>query len=73
MFAADKISKVRELRMLMAGGIDEKAAEAKHRHYRASLRMLERRGTHERLLDVLRFELEALESLPPRTRSITAG
>ncbi|MFZ0042267.1 MAG: HD domain-containing protein [Solirubrobacteraceae bacterium] len=71
-FAADKISKVRELRMLMAGGMTEDAAESKHHHYRESLAMLERQGTHERLLDELRFELETLESLPPQARSASA-
>lgn len=65
-FAADKVSKVRELRMLIAGGADQATTDAKHRHYRKSLEMLERRGRDQRLLELLRFELEALESLPPQ-------
>jgi (p)ppGpp synthase/HD superfamily hydrolase len=64
-YAADKVSKVRELRMLMAGGLSRDAADIKLHRYRKSLSMLERELDDERLLDLLRFELEALESLPP--------
>jgi (p)ppGpp synthase/HD superfamily hydrolase len=64
-YAADKISKVRELRMLMAGGVSAEQAETKRRRYRRSLSMLEREHADERLVELLRFELEALESLPP--------
>jgi (p)ppGpp synthase/HD superfamily hydrolase len=66
-YAADKVSKVRELRMLMAGGLDRDQAETKRRRYRRSLEMLEHKLSDERLVDLLRFELEALESLPPST------
>ena len=55
-FAADKVSKVRELRLKLSCGLasaDE--ASRKLDHYRASLTMLER----------FRFELEALDKLPP--------
>jgi (p)ppGpp synthase/HD superfamily hydrolase len=64
-YAADKVSKIRELRMLMAAGLGRDEAEIKLRRYRKSLSMLERELSDERLLDLLRFELEALESLPP--------
>jgi (p)ppGpp synthase/HD superfamily hydrolase len=64
-YAADKVSKVRELRMLIAGGLSAKRAETKRRRYRKSLRMLERELPDERLVELLRFELESLENLPP--------
>ncbi|HEY2260824.1 MAG TPA: HD domain-containing protein [Solirubrobacteraceae bacterium] len=66
-YAADKVSKVRELRMLMAGGLDRHQAETKRRRYRKSLEMLEDERVDGRLVDLLRYELEALENLPPRT------
>jgi (p)ppGpp synthase/HD superfamily hydrolase len=67
-FAADKISKVRELRMLLASGkIDPVQAETKLRRYRHALDMLEDVIPGRRLVEILRFELESLESLPPRS------
>jgi HD domain len=68
-FAADKVSKVRELRALLAGGPPTAETEAKLRHYRASLEMLESVMPESRLVELLRFELEALEQIPPRLRS----
>jgi (p)ppGpp synthase/HD superfamily hydrolase len=65
-YAADKISKVRELRMLLAKGASPEKAEVKHRRYRDSLEMLESEMSESRLVASLRFELEALEQLPPR-------
>jgi (p)ppGpp synthase/HD superfamily hydrolase len=65
-YGADKISKVRELRMLIAGGIDRERAETKLRRYRKSLDMLEQAIPHSRIVELLRFELEALENLPPQ-------
>jgi (p)ppGpp synthase/HD superfamily hydrolase len=65
-YAADKVSKVRELRMLIAGGLDEQAAQTKLRRYRKSLEMLEHALPDSRVTELLRFELEALERLPPR-------
>jgi hypothetical protein len=65
-FAADKVSKVRELRALLAGGPPTAETEAKLRHYRASLEMLEEVMPEARLVEQLRFELEALEQIPPR-------
>jgi (p)ppGpp synthase/HD superfamily hydrolase len=67
-YAADKVSKVRELRTLMIIGIDEEEAEVKLERYRESLRMLEETIPGSRLVELLRFELEALERLPPGAR-----
>lgn len=64
-YAADKVSKVRELRMLITGGIRADRADAKSRHYRKCLAMLERTIPDSRVVEVLRFELEVLELLPP--------
>jgi (p)ppGpp synthase/HD superfamily hydrolase len=65
-YAADKVSKVRELRMLIAAGLDEEAATVKLTRYRKSLAMLEQAIPASGLVDLLRFEVEALETLPPR-------
>jgi hypothetical protein len=63
-YAADKVSKVRELRILLATGRDRDAAAVKLRRYWKSLRMLEQAIPGNRLVELLRFELEALEALP---------
>lgn len=64
-YAADKISKVRELRMLLAGGTARGRVEARLARHRRSLAMLEEVAPGDRLVEILRFELEALEALPP--------
>ena len=64
-YAADKVSKVRELRMLIAGGLDERTAAVKLHRYQASLEMLEDAIGDTHLVQLLRFELEALQQLPP--------
>jgi (p)ppGpp synthase/HD superfamily hydrolase len=64
-YAADKVAKVRELRMALAAHDGNGAAE-KLEHYRASLALLERRLAGHPLVRQLRFELEALMFLPPR-------
>jgi (p)ppGpp synthase/HD superfamily hydrolase len=64
-YAADKVSKVRELRTLMTRGLDRSEAERKLRRYRSSLDMLEHAIPGSRIVELLRFELEALEQLPP--------
>lgn len=64
-YAADKVSKVRELRMLLAGGLDPGDAAAMASRHEASLAMLERELPKERLVELLRFELEALRAYPP--------
>jgi len=65
-YASDKIAKVRELRVLIAGGLGSDEAERKLRRYRKSLGMLEQIIPDSRLVELLRYELETLESLPPR-------
>jgi (p)ppGpp synthase/HD superfamily hydrolase len=65
-YAADKVSKVRELRLLMVTGLPSDEAEAKLGRYRASLAMLEHELGDAELLELLRFEVEALEQLPPK-------
>jgi (p)ppGpp synthase/HD superfamily hydrolase len=67
LYAADKVSKVRELRTLLArGGSRQEVQPAVARH-RKSLDMLEGALPGSRLTAMLRFELEALEDLPPQT------
>jgi hypothetical protein len=63
-FAADKVSKVRELRPRLSLGLSPEKADLKLEHYRASLAMLERRlGERQALVQQLRFELEMLGML----------
>jgi (p)ppGpp synthase/HD superfamily hydrolase len=64
-YAADKISKVRELRSLVHAGLERSQADAKFERHRRSLDMLEGAIPDSRLVEVLRFEIEALERLPP--------
>ena len=64
-FAADKVAKVRELRLGVARcrrAIDADRLD----HYWASLTMLEHRLGHHALVRELRFELEALALMPPQ-------
>jgi (p)ppGpp synthase/HD superfamily hydrolase len=63
-YAADKVAKVRELRIGLARSHRAPPAE-KLEHYWASLAMLERKLDGHPLVRQLRFELEALELLPP--------
>lgn len=69
-FAADKLSKVRELRVRLGNlrRLDEplpSEMEEQLDHYVASLRMLEELIPEEPIVRQLRFELEALRILPP--------
>ncbi len=64
-YAADKISKVRELRLGLASTDPGEGTDAKLRRYRKSLEMLEQCRLDDRLVEALRFELEALEAFPP--------
>jgi len=64
-YAADKISKVRELRTMMARGVGGEEAAVRRERYRKSLAMLEDTIPGSRLVELLRFELEALDKLPP--------
>jgi (p)ppGpp synthase/HD superfamily hydrolase len=68
-FGADKVSKARELRMELAQGLDPAEGEVKLRRYRKALAMLEQEVPGNRIAELLRFELEALEALPPRPSS----
>ena len=65
LYAADKVCKVRELRVLIANGLPADQAAVKEQRYRKSLAMLEKAMPDHRLVELLRFELEALEQLPP--------
>jgi (p)ppGpp synthase/HD superfamily hydrolase len=64
-YAADKVSKTRELRILLVRKESSEQARVKLRRYWASLQMLEQTIPDDRLVALLRFELEALEQLPP--------
>lgn len=64
-YASDKVSKVRELRGLLANGMPRADAQVKLRRYRKSLTMLEEAIPGSRVAELLRFEIEALEALPP--------
>ena len=68
-FAADKVAKVREARVLLATGRadDEGRPSSADRiaHYWASLEVLEEALGQHPFVRQLRFELEALELLPP--------
>ena len=70
-YAADKVAKVRELRMTLArdwsAAMRPETADKLH-HYWASLAMLEDLLEADPLASQLRFELEALATLPPRTQ-----
>lgn len=65
-YAADKISKVRELRMLTLQDPDDPEIEVRLERYQHSLEMLEQQIPGSRLVELLRFELEALEMMPPQ-------
>ena len=67
-FAADKVAKVRELRMALASGRIDEPDPDKLDHYEASLGLLEARLPGNALVQQLRFELETLELLPPQAR-----
>ena len=65
-FAADKVSRARELRLKLSCGLPDDEADRQLGHYRASLSMLEGvLGPRHPLLEQLRFELETLDTLPP--------
>jgi (p)ppGpp synthase/HD superfamily hydrolase len=65
-YAADKVSKVRELRLMLAGGAEAEEVARKLRHYEKCLAMLEEVIPGSRVVELLRFEIEAFEELPPR-------
>jgi hypothetical protein len=63
-FAADKVSKARELRVRVSRGAFESADRAKIEHYEASLEMLSALIPGHELVTQLERELEALQALP---------
>jgi (p)ppGpp synthase/HD superfamily hydrolase len=71
-YAADKISKVRELRLMAAAGRGGGEAAVAYRRYQDSLAMLEETMADTRLVALLRFELEALDEFPPAWRPASA-
>jgi (p)ppGpp synthase/HD superfamily hydrolase len=64
-YAADKISKVREVRTLLARGPSRHQLQAKIERHRRSLGMLQDAIPGSRLVELLQFELETLDELPP--------
>jgi (p)ppGpp synthase/HD superfamily hydrolase len=68
-YAADKISKVRELRTMLARGVAGEEVAVKRERYAKALAMLEEAIPGSRLVELLRFELEALDELPPASES----
>jgi (p)ppGpp synthase/HD superfamily hydrolase len=63
-FAADKVSKARELRQRISRGRPAEGDRAKIEHYEASLEMLSGLMPGHELLDQLRKELDAVHPLP---------
>jgi (p)ppGpp synthase/HD superfamily hydrolase len=63
-FAADKVSKARELRVRTSRGRVDEADRGKFAHYEASLEMLAELIPGHELVRELRMELEALRALP---------
>lgn len=74
-YAADKLSKVRELRIRLHAEPDFAAralGRRKLHHYWRSLVMLEAKIGGDPLVRQLRFELEAIRDLPPRNANRSA-
>ena len=70
-YAADKLSKIRELRIRLHAEptfVSDAEGQSKLDHYWRSLAMLEQVLGGHPLVNQLRFELEAIRDLPPRTR-----
>ena len=68
-YAADKVAKLHELRMVIATTPDYEPDHEQLDHYWASLELLEARDVATPLVRQLRFELEALAMLPPDSTS----
>ena len=64
-YAADKVGKLRELRMTIATTPNYTPDEEQLDHYRRSLELLERHRPDDPMVHQLRFEVEALDMLPP--------
>ena len=63
-YAADKVSKVREVRAALSAGVPREEVEGKLRRHRESLAMLEDEALGGRMARLLRVELDALDELP---------
>jgi (p)ppGpp synthase/HD superfamily hydrolase len=63
-FAADKVSKARELRVRVSRGRFGRADSGKFEHYEASLAMLADLIPGHELVNQLRLELDAVQALP---------
>jgi (p)ppGpp synthase/HD superfamily hydrolase len=63
-FAADKVSKAREMRVRVSRGRFERADCGKFEHYEASLEMLSELIPGHHLVEQLRMEVEALHAMP---------
>jgi len=63
-FAADKVSKARELRLRVEEGRFRRKDRAKLDHYQASLEMLDELMPGHQLVHRLRAELDAVHALP---------
>jgi (p)ppGpp synthase/HD superfamily hydrolase len=63
-FAADKVSKARELRVRVSRGHSDRADAGRIQHYEASLAMLDELIPEHDLVRQLRMELEAVRALP---------
>jgi (p)ppGpp synthase/HD superfamily hydrolase len=66
-YAADKVSRVREARYLLTQSSTQDEAQAKLRRHHKSLLMLEQELPGNRLVRLLEWELESLEAFPPRS------
>ncbi len=66
-YGADKVSKVRELRMQLATGLAPRAGRGQAAPSPPLARDARAAGSRDsRIVELLRFELEALERLPPQ-------
>jgi (p)ppGpp synthase/HD superfamily hydrolase len=63
-YAADKVAKLRELRIVIATTPDYQPDQEQLEHYWASLELLEQRDARDPFVRQLRFELEALAVMP---------
>jgi (p)ppGpp synthase/HD superfamily hydrolase len=63
-FAADKVSKARELRVRAGHGRFQRKDQTRIEHYQASLEMLDELMPGHQLVDRLRAELDAVHALP---------
>ena len=65
-YAADKVSKVREIRIALTAGVPRDAVEHKLRWHRESLVMLQQRMPDSHIVELLHRELETFDRAQPR-------